>query len=65
MQQDEERIKRKLDLLEQSFEPERQKLLDKQFTAKNDANLAALDAKIWKQLQKRPRKYWTKALGKT
>ena len=46
MQQDEERIKRKLDLLEQSFEPERQKLLDKQFTAKNDANLAALDAKI-------------------
>ena len=46
MQQDEERIKRKLDLLEQSFELERQKLLDKQFTAKNDANLAALDAKI-------------------
>ena len=45
MQQDEERIKRKLDLLEQSLKLERQKLLDKEFVAKNKANLSRVRCK--------------------
>ena len=37
--------KKKLDLLEQSFELEKQKILDEELEAKNNANLVALDSK--------------------
>ena len=46
MQQAEERTKRKLDLLERSFELEKQKILDEELEAKNNADLVALDSKI-------------------
>ena len=46
VQQAEERTKRKLDLLEQLFELEKQKILDKEFEAKNNADLVALDSII-------------------
>ena len=46
VQQAEEHTKRKLDLLEQSFELEKQKILDKEFEAKNNADLVALDSII-------------------
>ena len=44
-QQAEERTKRKLELLEQSFQFEKQKILDAEIEAKNNAELAALDIK--------------------
>ena len=46
VQQAEERIKRKLDLLEPSFELENQKMLDEEPETKNNADLVALDFKI-------------------
>ena len=46
VQQAEESTKRKLDLLEQSFELEKQKILDEELEAKNNAGLVALDSKI-------------------
>ena len=41
-----ERKKRKLDLLERSFELEKQNILDEELEAKNNADLVALDSKI-------------------
>ena len=46
VQQAEECTTRKLDLLERSFEVEKQKTLDKKLEAKNNADLAALDSNI-------------------
>ena len=46
VQQAEERTKRKLDLLEPSFELENQKILDEEPETKNNADLVALDFKI-------------------
>ena len=45
-QQAEKRTKRKLDLLERSFELEKQNISDEEFEAKNNADLLALDIKI-------------------
>ena len=46
VQQAEERTTRKLDLLERSFEVEKQKTLDKKLEAKNNVDLAALDSNM-------------------
>ena len=46
MQQAEERTKRKLDLLERSFELEKQNILDEELEAKNNADLVTLDSKL-------------------
>ena len=46
VQQAEERTKRKLDLLEPSFELENQKILDEEPETKNNADLVVLDFKI-------------------
>ena len=46
MEQAKEYTKRKLDLLERSFELEKQKILDEEFEAKNNADRVALDSKI-------------------
>ena len=45
VQQAEKRRKRKLDLLERSFELEKQTILDEEFKGKNNADLVRLDAK--------------------
>ena len=46
MQKVQERKKRKLDLLERSFELEKQNILDEELVAKNNADFVALDSKI-------------------
>ena len=46
MQRVQERKKRKLDLLERSFELEKQNILDEELVAKNNADFVALDSKI-------------------
>ena len=46
MEQAKEYTKRKLDLLERSFELEKQKILDEEFEAKNNADRVALGSKI-------------------
>ena len=73
VQQAEERTTRKLDLLERSFEVEKQKTLDKKLEAKNNADLVALDSnidelnrsKFENNCEKEKKKYWTKAVEKT
>ena len=46
VRQAEDRTKRELGFLERSFELEKQKVLDEEFDAKNNADLVALDSKI-------------------
>ena len=46
MQKVQERKKRKLDLLERSFELEKQNILDEELVAKNNADIVSLDSKI-------------------
>ena len=46
MQPAKERIKRKSDLLERSFELEKQTILNEELETKNTAGLVALDSKI-------------------
>ena len=46
MQRVQERKKRKLDLLERSFELEKQNILDEELVANNNADFVALDSKI-------------------